>query len=136
MAQAMTDGDYDFPADLNEAEQELRDLTFEIEGITGQLGSRDKRSPEGERLTGDAYFTWRHKALGAMRHMLDEQRALKDHVRRLRANRPATPGGFGSSLRERVYVMVRAHREGRSDEVGVILDELAVRFLDHAADER
>ncbi len=118
------------PENLEEAEQLLRDNTFEIQSIQDQLGNRDRRHSDGTRFSGEEYWTWRHKAAGALRHLLDEQRTIKAHVKGLRDAAYAALPPKQPLNRDMLYLLLRAHRDGDKATVLRMLDDLAARWLD------
>lgn len=49
--------------------------------IQSQLSDKDKRDVDGVRVTDREYHAWRVRAVGALRHGLAEQRALKEALK-------------------------------------------------------
>lgn len=115
------------PDDIGEVRALVDDLVFEIQSIQTQLGNKDRTHPDGRRFTAEEYWTWRHKAAGALHHMLDRQRALKAHLRALQAaqHEAARPTSVSRGLIDR---LVLAYRGGRVEETGQLLAELADKW--------
>lgn len=80
--------EYTEPRCVAEGETLRAKFVADIERISLQLGDRDKRDAEGNRLTGVAYHTWRKSALCALnarRMVVRRLNAWLDAARR-RAN--------------------------------------------------
>lgn len=61
----------------------MLDVNQSIQWIDQQLGDRDRRTPDGERMDGYAWFEWRARALGAKRHKVALYRRLKARIKEL-----------------------------------------------------
>jgi len=69
------------PASLIEAEERLLLLKQRKSEIEVQLGDRDRRHPDGQRLDGEEYWAWRHSAIYAKGHAEREILELKRWIR-------------------------------------------------------
>lgn len=120
---------FDFPDDLLEAEDRYEDLVFEVQGIQTDLGNKNRTHEDGTRFSEHEYWDWRSRAQGALRHRLDEQRALKRHVRDLRVAQYQTTVGQDRVAKRAPFAiidsLVAAYREGNTEQAVGLLGELA-----------
>jgi hypothetical protein len=71
---------YEEPKTLQEAEARKVQLVTDIASIQAQLSDRD-RLVDGHRLTDQAWYAWRKRAIDANIFKLDELRRLKAWIR-------------------------------------------------------
>lgn len=112
----------EFPTEIDDAERLLAAITSEAQAIQDQLSDRDRTHPDGTRLTGEEYWSWRKRAVDALRHIRDEQRDLKFHVKKLKVKRTEPRTGHSIEL---TNALVRAYREGDVEATGRYLAALA-----------
>jgi hypothetical protein len=67
-----------------QAEEWVADLIERKQWVDVQLGDRDKRGPDGERMAGGDYWAWRKRAVGAKVHL---ERRINELRRWIKARR-------------------------------------------------
>ena len=73
---------FNIPQTLDDAYTRRDRLQSEVEDIQTQLTSRDRRGPDGNRLSRQDYLIWKQRAKFALNLRLDEIRFLKGWIRR------------------------------------------------------
>ena len=72
------------PSSVAEAEKLKLDLIDRVSDIQAQLGLRDKLDAEGRRLSSDAYWDWRRRAVGALKASHSDLRRLNAWIKAAR----------------------------------------------------
>jgi len=70
------------PYSLEEARERRLQLSDDIQGIMVQLGSLNRRSEDGRRMTAKEWDNWRQRALAAKRHKEREIGWIKSWINR------------------------------------------------------
>jgi|KBSSwiStaDraftv2_1062776.scaffolds.fasta_scaffold1231405_2 hypothetical protein len=117
---------YEFPADIETAQHRLGELTFEAQKVQDQLSNRNRTTFDGSRLSAQEYWTWRGKAVVALRHLHDERRELKLHLHKLRMDGRQEHGVSRFAV---VEDLVRAYRDGDEEATKQLLDELSAMWV-------
>jgi len=115
------------PLHMDDAEERARILREAIADIEMQLGDRDRRGLDGERLDGEDYFAWRKRARIALRMKQAELGFIKGWVKSRReaaseawlARYASAPNACEVLLRNMVNLvgaLIAEHRYTLSDD--------------------
>jgi len=122
------------PKTLEEAESRRAQLATDIAAIQNQLGTLNKTTPEGRRLTVQEWEQWRKKAKAAHTHKCAELRAVKEWMQAYHRNYRLTAPGLGAGLsRNALATEAKRAMERFADFAAAMEDEIKHLQSENAA---
>lgn len=118
--------EYDFPDDLQAAEDRLGTLIVEVQSLQVELGRR-RGETRHSRDEWQSYNDWKAEAQSTWIERMDEVRELRLHIRDLKVGAHAAKPK--ASAMKIVDGLVTAYRDGRSDDVLRLLAELSAAWF-------